>query len=831
MQDGSRFVPVILLPAVKKLLTMKPTANDLASAVAALYGKPRPKPDLALLKRMLDMAQPQMASARPLSYAQLLTGCAAAGWRPDDRWLAEHHTSAAKALRAPCAADADVLLQLLNAMSAPQLAPQAGSISTYLDARDALLLVVTQGLLREPALASLAAQPDVLVGAVRLVAVLGVRPDGQWVQQLVTLTQGLVPQLSSKGLASAAEGLALLRSAPPASFLNALLLQADTYDLVSYDARDLGLLLGGVHRLQAGALSAEAQEVWGRAHHAFLPQCLHVLPSYTPAQAAMVAGSVVAFQLALPAGRVPAVDAPWLSGLLRALQCHIPSALPPPALLLDLLRLGSRVLDGRKDGGTVASGPGDMSTRNSSSSSSSSRGAEGGARELLLSYVEHSLTHLAAAGAETARVQGQAATSYLPPDWRTLVRLAVSAGVRPNTAVLQQYTNAVVKYVGGVVSSSYVAEEDLSAALVALEEAITLVLLPALPWVPTDGLLPGVLADPKLLQACSPRRLALLCTYATQSQLGSQRMWERVGEEVRVRGVDVLLAGGSALDLFAIHYGMEMAGGSVAVGAQPEQRGRGVWLERGLQQMRGLDSSGSSQPSVNPLQALHVLWAAHRMGDLQLVPPGVWAAAHAATDDQLQLLLPYQLAQLVELRTAAGAEGLQRPPSPDGYTARVLRALLQRGNTGARQGVAAGSISSETRQAQGLAAARALAYLPAQELGEDWESLVPHVHTLYDGGERAGAPSCCGGRLTSLSAADVVGWILAVERLHSPHGRGSTASLSLRQLQGVCKALQQPAAVGSTASNRGAGSGGGVTELPLPQVTKVCPCAAADRYR
>ncbi len=784
---------------------MRPTVDDLASAVAVLYGTPHPRPDHALLKRMLDMAQPQMAGARPLSYAQLLAGCVVAGWRPDDRWLAEHHAATAKALRAADAADADVLLQLLSALSAPQLAPQTGSSTSYLNARNRLLLEVAQGLLRDPAVHTLTAQPDVLVASVRQIAVQGALPDGQWVGHLTNLlAQGLVPQLSASSLAYAAESLALFRAAPPASFVDALLTQAGAYGISSYDPVELGLLLGGVHGLQAGALSAEAQEVWDRAHATFLPHCLHALPTCTPAVKVMVAGSVVAFLLASPAGASPTlVDSCWLSGLLAALpQCRTAGALPPPALLLDLLRLGSRVLDGREDGGTAALGLVDP-TRSSSSEE------EGRARELLLTYVERSLTDLATA--EAAQVPGRAAT-HLPTDWCSLVRAAQSAGIRPSTAVLQQYTHAVVRYVNGVVRCDAPAREDLSAALVALEEAVTSVLLPELPWVPAGSggeQLSRVLEAPALLQACSPRHLALLCTYATQSGLGSQRMWDRVAVEVRTGSGALSAAGGgptAAADGFAVCYALEVAGTGLGAHAR-------MWLEGQLRQLdAGSSSNARHLQTAAPLQELHVLWVAHRLGCLSLVPPCVWAAVHAATDNQLRLLLPYQLAQLVELRAAAAAEGLQLPPAPEDFIERVFGAL---------------SAKPQASSLAGAAAARALVCLPAEELGGGRHKLLQTSLSLFNRGSSTGAVAF-GSRVSGLSAADVAAWVGTVEKLQSVLGGPPTSTLSLAQLRGVVGALAVPAA-NPSASAKGAGGGAGAGALGLAETVTVSVGRAEHR--
>ncbi len=782
-------VPDFFVPAVNQLLSMKPTVSDLASAVAALYTKPRTKPNLALLKRMLDMAQPQMAGARPLSYAQLLAGCVAAGWRPDDRWLAEHHAAAAKALRAAGTAVADVLLQLLSSLSGDTLSAQAASDPAYLAARNELLLETAYGLLRPTAVTVLAAKPDALAGAIRQVAVQGARPDRQWVARVVQLTQGLLPSLSPTGLASAAEGLAQLRAAPPVSFVDTLLVQAGKYDVEGgeYDGKQLGLLLGGVHALtRADRLSTEAAEAWGRLHAAFLPHCLGALATYTPAQAVMVATSVVAFQQAQPT--TVAVDASWLAGLLDVLlRCRGSGAPPPPALLLDLLSMGSRV---------------PFSTQDSSTSSQ-----EGRARALLLSYVQQSLSDLASA-----------ATEDVP--WPQLLRAALAAGVRPERKTLQSYSASLAQALYDTVRSKEPSEEQLSGAVRTLEEAITSALMPALPWAPEgDGgaLLVSVLGAPELLRTCSPGQLALLCTYATQSGLGAKAppLWRNVAAEVQRRGGATFFSAAAASDSLAIWYALEVAGCSVAAGGQrADMRTR---LGQTLQELDagcGADANGGGRHvawAPTPLLAPQVLWVAYRLGGLSLVPQGAWAALWAALDaastaEQLQQLLPYQLVQLVELRAAAAAAGLPLPPGPGGHIYRVLGTLKRQPKTAA----------SETRLLKALVAARALAYLPAEELGDSWESLVslslPYFAKDWDA-------DGLGGRVSSLSSADAAAWVSVMEKRLAKLG-GPAIQLTLQQLQGIVKALAMPAA-GPAPNAKSPGGGAGAAGLGLRETLTV----------
>ncbi len=805
---GPATAPDFLVSAANQLLAMKPTTNDLASAVTALYSKPRPNPDLALLKRMLDMAQPQMAGARPLSYAQLLAGCVAAGWRPDDRWLAEHHAAAAKALRA---ADADVLLQLLSSLSEPTLAAQAGSDPAYVAARQALLREVALGLLRKPAVTSLMAQPDVLVGAVRQVAVQGAWPDGQWVARVVELTQELLPSLSLTGLASAAEGLAELRAAPPVSFLDDLLILAGEYGTELYGAGQLGLLLGGVQALRRtlpsdnggdGLLSPEAAAAWGRMHLAFLPQCLDVLPTYTPAQAVMVAGGVVAFQLAQPTEGTTGADAPWLAGLLDVLlQRRTPVAPPPPALLLDLLSLGSWVLPG---GGTLGA---------------SSSPQEGRTWSLLRSYVQQSLSDLAAA-----------ATEDIP--WSQLIRAALAVGVRPEPGVLQRYAASLAQALYDTVRLKAPSQEHLSGAVGTLEEAITSALMPALPWAPEgDGgaLLVSVLGDQKLLRACSPGQLALLCTYATQSGLGAKAalMWKNVAAcsaaFLPAATGETAAVAAAAADALAVWYTLEVAGCSVAAGGQGAHMR--TWLG---QQLQGLDAGSGTDTNdggqrvawaPTPLLALQVLWVAHRLDGLTLVPQGVWITLWGALDafstaEQLQLLLPYQLVQLVELRAAAVAAELPLLPAPGGHIHRVLDALMRQPTTpslGARAAAA-----SDMHLMRALACARALAYLPAEELGGSWGSLVSLSLSFFAGGWDATA---LGGRASGLSAADTAAWVSVVERRQGELG-GPAIRLTLPQLQGIAKALASPAA-GLVPSAKGLGGGAATAGLGLRETLTV----------
>ncbi len=530
------------------------------------------------------------------------------------------------------------------------------------------------------------------------------------------------------------------------------------------------------------------------------------LPTYTTAQAQMAAGGVVAFQLlAQGAAASPAVDSAWLAGLLGALlQSRTPGAPPPPpSLLLDLLHLGSRVL------------------------SDSRSSDEDKVRSLLLSYVQQSLSDLAAA-----------ATEDVP--WPQLLRAALAAGVRPEREVLQRYAASLAQTLYDIVRSKAPSKEQLSGAVRTLAEAVTSALMPALPWAPegdAGGLLVSVLADQKLLQACSPGQLALLCTYATQSGLGAKAtlMWKHVAAEVQARGVAASLSAATgnaaadaaaAADACAVWYALEVAGCSVlAGGLQPQIR---TWLGRQLQQAQALDVGGSDARSgggqhvalvLTALQALQVLWVAHRLDGLALVPQGAWAALHTllASEEQLQLLLPYQLTQLVELRAAAAAAELPLPPVPGGYTARVLSALQRQAETPTLDARAAAA--RDARLWSALASARALAYLPAEELEGSWESLWSLSLHYFEESCKTEAATF-GGRASSLSAADAAAWVSAIERRRGELG-GPGSMLATYELRGVVKTLLAAPAVGLAPSAKGSGSVAGAPGLDLLQILTV----------
>ncbi len=771
------------MPIVKKLLSMKPAATEIAAAVAALYSELAwpPGPDHALLRRMLDMVQQQMEGATPVAYGQLLAGCVAAGWRPDDRWLAEHHAAAAKALRDRQGVKAEALVRLINGLLAIEQMAKAGPEgqgapaaagpgskdaggalaaagaskppnkakaapvpkSTYQAAREELLVEIAHCLLREPAVRTLAAKPDLLVDAVRQVVVQGARPDEQWVQQLTDLTRDLVPQLSAKGLAYAAESLALLGAAPSASFIDTLLTQAGKFDLKVYDPKQLGLLLGGVHTLRqaaiaedelrrlagdgsgvlggkAGPLSTAAQEAWGRAHATFVSQARNVLPSYTPVQMVMVVGGVAAFELTRPAVSTPAQTAPrgkshaaapgrtatsatavadligrveddWLSDCLAALlrcrevgleqQGQVP--LPPPGLLIDLLRLASRVMRGRSDGGIAV-----LVARPQAGTDGTVEPPERHAtRAMLLRYLKLSMTDLADTQTAQAAAAARSSASVMQDraGWSSLLHAAYAAGIRAAAPELSCFATALVDALWARVGNDMAIKEEQQGALMAeLEDGIQGVLLPALPWKPEGRdatLLLKLLQATSLLQACSPRQLALLCTYATQSGLGSQLMWERVAQSqqaaalaVGAFGADASAAAADAWDRLSVRYALYVAGQGVKQAGKEDKKLVSCCL--------GQLAQGSIAPArgaVNALRALQVLWVAHRCGLLAQAPRALWDMAYSTTD-LLRLLLPYQLAQLVELRSAAAAEGVQLQPPPTSFLNQWLAALESKGD-------------------------------------------------------------------------------------------------------------------------------------------------------
>ncbi|KAG2502109.1 hypothetical protein HYH03_000601 [Edaphochlamys debaryana] len=484
-----------LLPALERLMALRPSASHLGLAAQGLFvearwrptqlepaaGQPGPAataadpdaPSRQLLARMLEAARASLAAdtdaasgprqpgdsdraaseagggraAGPdtralaggvLPLAYLLSACVELRHRPSTDILAVLYVGATGALRRNTQVENTV--QLLNALSAvergqgpggapagePSAAPsketaiEAGAAppaatrrraqqdAAYQAARAELLATLALALLQEQSLKVLSAQPDALVTSVRQLAVLGLRPEPTWLESYVSTVKDLAPQLSRTGLAYAAEGLALLRAAPPVVVLEVLLAQAEREDLRRFDVFPLGLLLGGVHTLwqnrlreqgqldervmptevksgsgaagkprrrrAAGVgqpalpLSDKALNIIYRATALFVSEDRRekVLPRYSQAQLLMVSGAVAALELQRSrerGGRVATADLlgrvepEWLLECCTSLiQARIASAratgqvlAPPPQLVVSLLRLASYTLCGSQD--------------------------------------------------------------------------------------------------------------------------------------------------------------------------------------------------------------------------------------------------------------------------------------------------------------------------------------------------------------------------------------------------------------------------------------------------------------------------------------------------
>ncbi|KAG2502110.1 hypothetical protein HYH03_000602 [Edaphochlamys debaryana] len=489
-----------LLPALERLMALRPSASHLGLAAQGLFVEARRRPtqlqpaadqpgpsataagpdapSRQLLARMLEVARASLAAGTgdasgpqqlgdsdwaaseagggkeagpdtralaggvlPLAY--LLSACVELRHRPSTDILAVLYEGATEALRRSGAStQVENTVQLLNALSAvergqgpdgapagePSAAPTKETVAeaggpgpaamrrraqqdaAYQAAKAELLATLALALLQEQSLQALSAQPDALVTSVRQLAVLGLRPEPTWLESYVSTVKDLAPQLSHTGLAYAAEGLALLRAAPPVVVLEVLLAQAEREDLRRFDVFPLGLLLGGVHTLwqnrlreevqllegerevptdvKAGSggagksrrrraarvgqpalpLSDKALNIVNRATALFVSEDRRekVLPRYSQAQLLMVSGAVAALELQRSrerGGRVATADLlgrvepEWLLECCTSLiQARIASAratarvlAPPPQLVVSLLRLASYTLCGSQD--------------------------------------------------------------------------------------------------------------------------------------------------------------------------------------------------------------------------------------------------------------------------------------------------------------------------------------------------------------------------------------------------------------------------------------------------------------------------------------------------
>ncbi|KAG2432311.1 hypothetical protein HYH02_013031 [Chlamydomonas schloesseri] len=356
---------------------------------------------------------------------------------------------------------------------------------------------------------------------------------------------------------------------------------------------DAGIDPAALMRRQAAAgmpmvapLSKAAVDAWGRAHAAFVSEARksNPMPRYSRAQQLLVVSAVVSFELSRPPlsqqapaaaggrGKSPGkagatadfrarLEADWLAETCASLLVSrktlelsgaadgnggssSAALLPTPALLVDLLRLASRVLRGRVDGGIdwLAAIP------TSSPIASLQSGEEGptekaAAAQGVLSFVQLSIQDLFGS---TAGSQRTAAAAL--PSWLRLLRAALAAGVSLSPAELRVYTaalldtaakvtrRALTKGANGGASThrkrsgtsadqallSPEGGELMSAVWRDVEEGLEGVLLPVLPWVPPDETLKtlrlGLLEQPpSVLTAASLRQLALLCTYTTQA--------------------------------------------------------------------------------------------------------------------------------------------------------------------------------------------------------------------------------------------------------------------------------------------------------------------------
>ncbi|GLC54228.1 hypothetical protein PLESTB_000837400 [Pleodorina starrii] len=475
--------------------------------------------------------------------------------------------------------------------------------------RDALLQEVVLGLTTEEALRVLRSQPDRLATALRLVALAGVKdlPDS-WIASCAAAVQDLLPALSHRGLAHAASGLALLGARPPAAFVESMLLRAEkavggSSNWKRYDVDELGLLLGAAHVLWGGSgreaggggqqLSRAAQDAWDRAHINFVSAQADVLPRYRPNELQMTVAAVAAYELSRPwaggsgGGKGPTgrsgpgktaslrptdymggVEAKWVeacgAALLEARRRQklaaspggrlAVSELPPAGLLLDVLRLASRVVADSADG------------------SIRQLAAAAGTVDDLAEYVRLSLADWAAVASDDDDAGGgrgdpgkpgsASSLSLSVADWGQLLTAALDAGIQPPAPALAAYCSHLFPLLAEEAGRQQQEQQQRQsrtddgerqrALWAAAESALRRVLLRVLPWVPPTPLASLLAAEGFLarapLQAASMGQLGLVCTYCTQAGMvvGKEAVWERLRMELRRRANAAMTREGAA---------------------------------------------------------------------------------------------------------------------------------------------------------------------------------------------------------------------------------------------------------------------------------------------
>ncbi|GLC34099.1 hypothetical protein PLESTM_000153000 [Pleodorina starrii] len=671
-------------------------------------------------------------------------------------------------------------------------ASAAATAAAAAAARDALLQEVVLGLTTEEALRVLRSQPDRLATALRLVALAGVKdlPDS-WIASCAAAVQDLLPALSHRGLAHAASGLALLGARPPAAFVESMLLRAEkavggSSNWKRYDVDELGLLLGAAHVLWGGSgreaggggqqLSRAAQDAWDRAHINFVSAQADALPRYRPNELQMTVAAVAAYELSRPwaggggggsggGGKGPTgrsgpgkaaslrptdymggVEAKWVeacgAALLEARRRRqklvalsggrlSASELPPAGLLLDVLRLASRVVADSADG------------------SIRQLAAAAGTVDDLAEYVRLSLADWAAAASDDDDVRGRGgpgkpgSTSSLGlsvADWGQLLAAALDAGIQPPAPALAAYGSHLFPLLAEEAGRQQQEQQQKQrpsrtddgerqrALWAAAESALRRVLLRVLPWVPPTPLTSLLAGEGFLarapLQAASMGQLGLMCTYCTQAGMvvGKEAVWERLRMELRRRANAAMTmegaaaaqvnagavrrqAGGgptrqevaaaaqsdpwvaagtgpaSAADVAAVCYAVQTSG------KDPDAAAAVQWLRRLLAEeaaaaaatagpkstqrtpkdaRAGVPATGGASPGhwypadsrpLAALAALQRLWVlygdrcggstAGTIDEMEALRQGLKTAFQS--EDALDVLLPYQIAQLVEL--------------------------------------------------------------------------------------------------------------------------------------------------------------------------------------
>ncbi|KAG2496395.1 hypothetical protein HYH03_005622 [Edaphochlamys debaryana] len=717
------------------------------------------------------------------------------------------------------------------------------------------------------------ASADGLSAAAMGAALLGAAPPPSFVGALLAAAERLLqPPTAGRG-GSPTSGATSWQRYPPYEL--GLLLGA-AHGLLSAGAA------GRDPKGPVASLSTAAQTAWGRAHATFVQNVTSVMPRYSacPAELRLVVAAVASFELRRPytaakaggakaavggkaaAGKTPtkakasngasgaasprtAVDymggvkADWIafasSALLQARTRSLqqqqqqpwqPPAEPlPPSLLLDLLRLASRVVAESADGSIrpifAATTPeAELKDLNELVTLSLEDWTVGGR------YTPSFPPFLVPGGGDGRK--GRSGTKRQRPqpkllsaaEWQPLLSGVLDAGIRPSGDTLQAFTSSVLVDVFPAADSQDTSAADATELWPKLEVLCSGVLLRALPWSPSPGTASSwaVKLEAVPLQPASARQLALLSTYCCQAGLGGQAWAVRLGAELERRAEGAQAGSGhgstaAAADVAAVIYAVVAADACPCAAAK-------AWLQRLEAQERAsqgpLEQGWASDlgPELAALSALQRLWVAHTHPSGAVGPDWSLLAPAFGSPVALSLLRPPQLAQLTRL-AAAAAEA----PLPPAVAAELLQRLAGcRAEVGPEVAMlalrhllpaadaASGQLGPDALPTAGAALAKTVqTALPAMPLGQA-EVLLQAVQ---------------GGAGWVLSRASLTGLLDRVRRGNDPDWSGWTPQQRLR----FATAL-----VAATAAATSAGGDAPLLTLALLLQDVLLPSPEAERW-